>query len=257
MNKRYCLFSIMFGILLFVLIYILIYSNSNTYVTMSSILIPIIIGVIINYENNQKKKYKLYYLPLFHYIKTYYDIFSQPNNYITIPKKYEMMQDLSKDMLDFLNKNLNYASEELSDILAINLFYKYKNSKVSNEDQDVYNINRILPIITKELLESYNSLHLDQYIMRKYYLNKEYRMVNGILFFYVDSFLINLARQKEYVVYLDECVKFYQMLDSYREKNSSKYYKIYKYIKRNRNKNVDFLIKELNSRFNIKIKKLK
>lgn len=257
MKKKYCLVSMLFFIFLLILIIILFFSKYNTYVTMASIFIPILFGVIINYDNKQKEIYKLYYLPLFHYIKTYYDILSQPKERVSMRQKHEMMSSISKDLINFLNDNLKYTSEEISDMLSIILFYKYENEKASNEFQDIYNINRLIPIITKELLESYNSLHINHYLKRKSYLTQKYHMVNGIIYLYVDSFLINIARKKQYVMSLYECVEFYKKISDYRIKHFKEYYKIYKYIKKNRNKDIDSLIRELKDKFNIKIEKIK
>lgn len=256
MNKKYCLISILFFLLMLVLTICLFSKISNTYVTMASIFIPIIFGAIINYDSQQKELYKLYYLPLYHYIKTYYDILSQPQEIASMGKKHEMLSSISKDLIDFLQDNLKYASEELNDMLSIIYFYHYENEKVQNEFQDVYNINRLIPIITKDLLEIYNVLHIGQYLKRKRYLNQKYQMVNGIVYLYVDSFLIDIARRKEYVIDLYECVEFYKKINNYRKKHFTDYYKIYKYIRKNRDKDINLLIKELNDNFNIKIRKI-
>lgn len=257
MNKRYCLISFSFLLLIMLLLFILLFSTSTVYITMASIFIPILFGLITNYDSKQKEIYRVYYLPMFHYIKTYYDILSQPKDRVSMGKKHEMMSNISKDLIKFLNENLKYASEEISDVLSVILFYEYEYKKVPNEFQDIYNINRLIPIITKELLENYNVLHINHYFKRRLYLNKKYHMVNGIVYLYVDSFLLDIARRKEYTISLYECVEFYKTLDKYRDKNYRKYYKIYKYIKKNRNKDKDLLIKELKNNFNIKIMKVK
>ncbi len=257
MNKKYCLISTLSFIFMTVLGNILIFSKSNTYVTMTSIFIPIIFGIIINYDNSQKQIYKLYYLPLFYYIRTYYDIMSQPQEKSTITEKHEMMSNISKDLMNFLNDNVKYASEELSNMLSCLYYYKYINKKVQNENQDIYNINSVIPIITKELLEIYNVLYINDYLKRRIFINKKYHMVNDMIFLYVDSFLIDIARKKGYIITLSKCVKFYKTIDDYRNQHFRDYYKIYKFIKKNRNENIDLLIKELSRKFNIKIKNIK
>ena len=80
--------------------------------------------------------------------------------------------------------------------------------------------------------------------------------LNEIIFLYVDSFFMDIARKKEYVITLYECVEFYKIIDNYREKHFENYYKIYKYIKENRNKNLELLIRELNDKFHIEIGKM-
>lgn len=256
MSKKYCLISILFLILMIILVIILFFSKSSNLETMSSIFIPIFFGMIINYDSKQKEIYKLYYLPLFHYIKTYYNILSQPQETISMGKKHEMISSISKDLIKFLSENLKYSSEEMSEMISIIFFYKYENKKLTNEFQDVYNINMLIPIITKELLEIYNVLNIDKYIMKKRYSNPKYNMLNEIIFLYVDSFFMDIARKKEYVITLYECVEFYKIIDNYREKHFENYYKIYKYIKENRNKNLELLIRELNDKFHIEIGKM-
>lgn len=257
MNKKYCVISFFIFIILIMLVVILFESDSVSYVTMTSIFVPILFGFIIDFDKKQKERYRLYYLPLYNFIKTYYDILSQPYDRINMGKKHEMMSDISKDLLTFLNSNLNYASEEISNELSVILFYRYENKKVANEFQDVYNINRLIPIITKELVENYNVLHINHYIFRKKYLHEKYHMVNGIIFMYVDSFLLDIARKKEYAISLFECVEYYNKINKFRIDNFEKYYEIYKYIKKNRNKDVNLLKKELKNKFGIKINKLK
>ena len=257
MNKKYCCISFVLYSFVWLLSMILIFSKSETYVMMSSILLPILIGIIINYDNKQKEVYKVYYQPLFHFIKTYYDILSQPNERLKMGKKHEMMSSLSKDLIRFLNDNLKYASEELSDLLSITFFYQYENEKIPNEFQDIYNVNKLIPVITKKLVENYNVLHIEQTFKRKKYLNKVYHEVNGVIFLYVDSFLIDIARKKQYVISPYETVEFYKIIDKYRTKHFKEYYKIYKYIKRNRKKDINLIKKGLKSKFNISIKKIK
>lgn len=257
MNKKYVAIAFLSSITMILLLLILFFVKSNTYITMVSIFIPILVGFMINYDNKQKEIYKLYYLPLYHYIRTYYDILSQPYERISMGTKHRMMSSISKDLISFLNNNLKYASEEMSDLLSIQLFYKYENEKIPNEFQDIYNINQVIPLITKELLENYSVLHINHYLKKKKYLNKKFCMINGLIYLYVDSFLIDIARKKNYVLSLYECVEFYKILDKYRDKNYKDYYKIYRYIKKNRSKDINFLIKELNHKFNIKIKKIK
>lgn len=255
MNKKYCLISISLSITIFVFSMVILFIKSNVYATITSIFIPILFGILINYDIKQKEIYKLYYHPLYYYIKTYYDILSQPYERLPMRKKHDMMSSISQDLINFLNDNIKYVSEELSDKLEIIFFYKYENEKVQNEFQDVYNINMLIPIITKELLENYNALHINHYLKRKKYINKKYHEVNGIVYLYVDSFLIDIARKKQYVTSLYECVEFYLKLDKYRDKHYKNYYKIYKFIKKNRNKEINLLIEELNKKFDIKIKK--
>lgn len=255
MNKKYCSIAVLSFISLVSLIIGMFFISSSTYITMASIFIPILAGIIINYDNKQKEIYKLYYLPLYHYIKTYYDILSQPDDMDPISKKHEMMSSISKDLIGFLTENLKYSSEELSDMLSIIHFYKYENQKEENEFQDVYNINKLIPIITKELLEIYNVLHITDYFKRKKYLNKKYHMVNGIIYLYVDGFLMDIGRRKEYTFSLAECVEFYKNISDYRKQHFKDYHKIYRYIKRNKNKDIELLIEELKAKFNIDIKK--
>ena len=257
MNKKYIFISFLSTITMILLLIVLFFFISNIYMTMVSIFILILVAFIINYDNKQKEKYKLYYLPLYHYIKTYYDILSQPYERISMGTKHQMMSSIAKDLINFLNSNLKYASEEMSDLLSIQLFYRYENEKIPNEFQDIYNINQLIPLITKELLENYSVLHINYYLKKKRYLTKKFHMINGIIYLYVDSFLLDIARKKNYVLSLYECVEFYKILDKYRDKNYKDYYKIYRYIKKNRNKDINFLIKQLNHKFNIKINKIK
>ncbi len=56
MNKKYLLVTIFSYSLLGWLLYCLFTTESNTYVTMTSIFIPVLIGAIIKYDSDTKKK---------------------------------------------------------------------------------------------------------------------------------------------------------------------------------------------------------
>ncbi len=257
MNKKYILFASLLTILIFFFSLIMIFSNNQNYVVMSSIFVPIFFGILINYDNKQKEIYKIYHEKIFHYVTTYYDILTQPKERLPIKEKHRMISDLSRDLIIYLNNNLAYASEELDSELAIIYFYEYENKYIPNEYQDVYNINSLMPIIINEALENYNILHIDKYCKKQSYLTKKYHKVNGFIFYYVDSYLLDIARKKHYVLSIYETVQFLMLLQKYRDKHYKDYWKIYKYLKRNKEKEIDLIIKELDLKFGIKIKKLK
>lgn len=257
MNKKYLIVTILSYLLLFGLLYCLFTSKSNTYVTMTSIFIPILVGAIFQYDSNIKKKYNEYYEPIYHYIRTYHDVLSQPYSYISMGKKHEMMSEITQDILNFLNKNLKYSSEKVNEILEIILFNKYKNHD-DDEFQDVYDTNRLIPIIMKEIIENYNMVYFNHFITRKFcmLLNKPVK-ANQLIYIYCDSFILDLAQKKEYDISLAECVETYNYIQKYREKNYKKYYRLYHFCKRNRNKEYKKVISKLNKKFGIKVKKIK
>lgn len=256
MNKKYLLVTIFSYLLLVGLLYCLFTTKSNTYVTMTSIFIPILIGAIIKYDSNTKKKYNEYYEPLYHYIRTYHDVLSQPSSYMSMGEKHGMMTEITQDILKFLNNNLKYSSEKINERLEVILFNKYKNHD-NNEFQDVYDTNSLIPILMKEIIENYNTVYFNHFLTRKLCMlfNKPSKS-NQLIYIYCDSFIIDLARKKQYAVSLAECVETYDYIQKYREKNYKKYYKLYRFCKRNKNKDYKIVIPKLNKKFGIKIKKI-
>lgn len=257
MNKKYLITTTYSFILLITLLYCLFTTESNTYITMTSIFIPILIGAIIQYDSNIKKKYNEYYEPLYHYIRTYHDVLSQPDSYMNMGKKHDMMKEITQDILTFLNKNINYSSEKVNEIMELILFNKYKNHN-DNEFQDVYDTNRLVPILMEEIIENYNIVYFNRFLTRRIYmaLNKPMK-ANQLIYVYCDSFILDLARKKEYAISLAECVETYSYIQKYREKNYKKYYKLYYFCKRNRKKHYKKVISRLQKEFCIKIKKIK
>lgn len=256
MNKKYLLVTILGYLLLVGLLICLFTTELNTYVTMTSIFIPILIGALFKYDSNIKKKYNEYYEPLYHYIRTYHDVLSQPYSYISMGKKHEMMSEITQDILKFLNSNLKYSSEKINERLEVILFNKYKNHD-NNEFQNVYDTNGLIPILMKEIIENYNTVYFNHFLKRKLYMifNKPSK-VNQLIYIYCDSFILDLARKKEYAVSLAECVETYDYIQKYRKKNYKKYYKLYRFCKRNMNKDYKVVILKLNKKFEIKIKKI-
>ena len=258
MNKKYVTFTITLYSLIVISVIFLFNTTSTIYATMFSIFIPILFGLVINYNEKQKEIFNTYYEPIYHYIRTYYDTLSQPYERESMGKKHEMMSKISRDLIMFLNDNLKYASEEVKSLLGIFLFYEYKYKDSPNEFQDIYNINRIIPILSKETLENYNVLHINHYLKRRYYMRKnKYHKVNGLVYVYIDSFILDLFRKKEYAISLYEVVEAYNIIQKHREKNYKQSYKLYRYIKHNRNKDIKIIISELNKKFKIKVKKIK
>lgn len=222
---------------------------------MSSIFIPIILGILLNYDIKQKEIYKIYYKKLIHFAMTYYDILYQPKNRLSLYKKHEMISSLSRKLIVFLNDNISYASNELNEKLINIYFYEFENENNPNEIQDVYNMNMLIPIIIKEAIENYNVLNVEHFIRRKKYIRKKYHEVNGLVYLYVDSVLIDIARRKNYVLSISEVIQFYESLAKYRENNYQKYYKIYKFLRQNEKESINALIRKLKNKFGIKIKK--
>lgn len=241
---------------------ILFIAKSEKIITMFSIFTPIICGALINYNTKQKEIFNTYYEPLYSYIRTYYDILSQPYDRLSMGKKHEMMSKIAEDLLNFLNDNLKYASEEVCESLEMMLFYKYENINKQNEFQDIYNLNTIIPILMKEILQNYNVNHFNHYLLRRHYMAKDkFHKSNGLLYNYIDSFLINIGRKKEYAISLYEVVEFYQNIMIYRDEHYKDTYKLYKYCKRNFNlkskSDCNRIINELKNKFGLKIKKIK
>lgn len=257
MNKKYLITAIFCYSLLILLLFYLFTSKEITYTTMVSIFIPILIGAIIKYDSNIKIKYNEYYEPLYHYIRTYYDVMSQPFNYISMGEKHRMMSEITQDILKFLNNNLKYASEDVSSILELILFNKYKNHN-ENEFQDVNDANKLIPVIMDEIVDNYNVIFFNHFLCKKIYIffNKPHK-VNHIIYLYCDSFMVNIARQKKYALSLFECVKTYNYLEKYRNDNYKKYNKLWKFFKNNQKEGNDYIIEQLNKKYNIKIKKIR
>lgn len=156
-------------------------------------------------------------------------------------------------MTKFLNDNLEYASENVCEILEINFFYEYENYDNQNEYQDVHNLNRLIPILCNEIIENYNALYFNHFVFRKIYLKKEKPHKSfRLIYSYVDSILINIA-QKEMNFSLYELNEFYQMLLSYRRENYKKYFKIYLFLKKNKKSNNDEIIDFIDKNFGFKI----
>lgn len=258
MNKKYVTFTITLYSLIVISVIFLFNTTSTIYATMFSIFIPILFGLVINYNEKQKEIFNTYYEPIYHYIRTYYDILSQPYERINMGKKHEMMSKISRDLISFLNSNLKYASEEVKELLGIFLFYEYEYQDEANEFQDINNINRLIPILSKEILENYNVLYINHFIKRRYYMRKEkYHKANGLVYNYIDSFILDLYRRKEYALSLYEVVEAYNIIVDYRAKNIKSCYKVYRYIKHNRNKDLKAIILKLDDKFKIKVKKIK
>ena len=55
MNKKYVAIAFLSSITMILLLLILFFVKSNTYITMVSIFIPILVGFMINYDNKQKE----------------------------------------------------------------------------------------------------------------------------------------------------------------------------------------------------------
>ena len=253
MNKKYLIITISLFVAVGICTILLFMTDSVAYSTMFSIFIPILVGTIINYDLKQKEIYLRYYEPIYRYIVTYHDILSQPFNRLTMEKKHNMIKKLSRDMTKFLNDNLEYASENVCEILEINFFYEYENYDNQNEYQDVYNLNQLIPILCNEIIENYNALYFNHFMFRKMYLKKEKPHKSfRLIYSYVDSILINIA-QKEMVFSLYELNEFYQMLLSYRKENYKKYFKIYSFLKKNKKSNKDEIIEFMDKNFGFKI----
>lgn len=196
MNKKYLLVTIFSYSLLGWLLYCLFTTESNTYVTMTSIFIPVLIGAIIKYDSDTKKKNSEYYEPLYHYIRTYYDVLSQPRSYMNIGKKHEMITEITQDILKFLNNNLKYSSEKINERLGIILFNKYKNHN-NNEFQDVYDTNSLIPMLMKEIIENYNVMYFNHFLARRICMfSNRISKANHLIYIYCDSFIMDLARKK-------------------------------------------------------------
>ena len=86
-------------------------------------------------------------------------------------------------------------------------------------------------------------------------LNKPAK-ANQLIYVYCDSFIIDLARKKEYAIGLSECVETYDYIQKYRLKNYKNYYKLYRFCIGNRKKDFNIVIKKLREKFGIKIKKI-
>lgn len=253
LNKKYLIITISLFVAVGICTALLFITDSVSYSTMFSIFIPILVGTIINYDLKQKEIYLRYYEAIYRYIVTYHDILSQPFDRLTMEKKHDMIKKLSRDMTKFLNDNLEYASENVCEILEINFLYEYENYDNQNEYQDVYNLNRLIPILCNEIIEIYNVLYFNHFVFRKIYLKKEEpHKSSRLIYNYVDSVLINAA-QKEMAFNLYELNKFYQMLLSYRRKNYKKYFKIYSFLKKNKKLNNDEIIDFIDENFGFKI----
>lgn len=236
----------------FMCLLILFITSEEEYLTIVSIFIPLLLGTAINYDLRKKEIYKEYYEPLYMYIRTFQDILAQPESRDNIKKKYSMISQLSRDMIKFLKENVKYASEDaLAELEMFNIF-EYENFNEKNEIQDVYNLNRLIPILCEEVIENYNMIYFNHYILRKFYFKQnKYHKSFGLIYTYVDSVFIDIGRKKEIAIDIDELTLFYQKINEYRKRNPKRYFDIYKYIRKNRNKDLDELIDNLNSRFDI------
>lgn len=257
MNKKYIIITFISYLSIFSLMLIIIYSDSVSYITMSSIFIPIIVGALFNYDSNVKKIYNKYYEPLYHYIATYHDIMSQPSSRLKIGKKHEMMSSISRDIILFLNNNLEYSKDSISEIQKIILFYEYENNG-TNELQDINDINRLIPLLMKQIMENYNVLNINHYIKRKRYILKDIpQKVNFLMYLFCDSFILNIARKEEYALTLYECIETYSYIQQYRLKNFKKYFELRAYCLKNIETDNDINIKNLKEKFGINIQKIK
>lgn len=256
MKKNYLIFTTISFALLIGLLFCLFTTESIIYVTMSSIFIPILIGAIFNFDLKAKTIFREYYEPLYQFIRTYHDVLGQPNEYIDINKKREMMGNIAKDMKDFVYKNLKYSSDEVFEILEFLLFVQYESSG-KNDYQNVYDINRLVPVLMKEIIENYNVIYFNHYLKRKFYMKREIpHKVNYLTYLYCDGFIIDIARRKEYVLTIDSTIKIYKYIQEYRFKHYKEYNRLYNFCKKNMNTDVSIRMKKLKKDFNIDIKKI-
>ena len=144
--------------------------QSQFYATFCGFLIPIIIAFTIEYDRRMKIKFQEFYLPLIFYIRTYFDILYQNDEYMNHKEKHQTIVKLSDDLYNFVKNNIRFMSKDLSYRYGIQFMHYYNNSDEMQKNHDLIGI---APIIFKEVNEIYWLLHINEWFKRNKFIKKE------------------------------------------------------------------------------------
>ena len=252
MRRKY-LSTMFFSIFIMIIIVILmfLFEDKQVVTTMGSILIPIIIGFLFEYDNKQKDLLKNFYTPLFLYICTYLDTAEQSESMISIGKKDEILDRISKEIYDFIWNNANNISVDLEKMLNIQHLYKYFND---TKPQRNYNLIEILPTIMREYLELYSLLNFDQSL--KLQINsKDIEIELRVIYMvYAKTSILYVSKKNEYLFSIYDIIKLEEQTIKNSD-NHENFIKVSKYLRRKLNKTVNLkkLEEKLKNKFNIDV----
>ncbi len=251
MKKRYITTVIFVSFIILILLKLMLLFNESTLIiTMASILIPVAITFLVEYDNRKKELLKNFYLPLFLYIRTYLDVLSADDKQIEMGKKHELIDKISNDLYSFLYDNAHNISDEVEPIFNRQHFYKYFNI---NEFQRNYNLITLAPILLKEYIELYSILHIEQLFKLNLKPNNLKINLRLLCVTYVQIFILEISKKNNYIASIYETVELHkQTLNN--QALDLKYVNIYKYMIKNNTKQKDFnkLKHFLKNKYNIK-----
>lgn len=249
MKKRYINTVIFLSFIILVLfILMILFSESTLIITMGSILIPVAITFLVEYDNRKKEVLKNFYLPLFLYIRTYLDVLSAENEQMIMGEKHKLIDKISNDIYSFLYNNANNISDELEAIFNIQHFYRYFNT---NEFQRNYNLIRLAPMILQEYIELYSILHIEQLFKLQFKPNDITINLRLLYLTYVQCSILDISRKNNYISSIYETIELHKQTIKNKKLNN-KYVEIYKFLINNNEQDFKTLEKLLKDNYNIK-----
>jgi len=253
MKKRYINTVIFVSfVILILLILMLLFNESTLIITMGSILIPVAITFLVEYDNRKKELLKNFYLPLFLYIRTYLDILSADDNQLKMGKKHDLIDKISNDLYSFLYDHANNISDELEPIFNTQHFYRYFNT---NEFQRNYNLVILAPILLTEYIELYSILHIEQFFKLNLNPNNLKIELRLLCVTYVQIFILKISMENDYISSIYETVELHkQTLNN--EDIVLRYVDISKYLFKNNTNQSNYTELEhfLKNKYNINFK---